>query len=157
MPHYTGDPNRDHIFDSRPYSYTDPLMGSARPGTEQRLSKRSRTHSQSKLGLLHRSPGLWHDGALRVQVPNSHTLTQTCTILYSYYPKPKYLIIGYMDPLGSFCVPMFTSAGASSDFTVLAGDLQAFRWRFVAGSAAIPSPEGAGTQQLGTWALDNSN
>ena len=36
---------------------------------------------------------------LRVQVPNNHILTQN---LYynSYYPKPKYLIIGYMDPLG---------------------------------------------------------
>ena len=37
---------------------------------------------------------------LRVQVPNDHILTQN---LYynSYYPKPMYLIIGYMDPLGS--------------------------------------------------------
>ena len=36
---------------------------------------------------------------LRVQVPNNHVLTQN---LYynSYYPKPKYLIIGYLDPLG---------------------------------------------------------
>ena len=37
---------------------------------------------------------------LRVQVPNNHILTQT--LYYSYhYPNPKYLIIGYMDPLGS--------------------------------------------------------
>ena len=37
--------------------------------------------------------------SLRVQVPNNHILTQN---LYhnSYYPKPKYLIIGHMDPLG---------------------------------------------------------
>ena len=37
---------------------------------------------------------------LRVQVPNNHVLTQN---LYynSYYPNPKYLIIGYMDPLGN--------------------------------------------------------
>ena len=35
---------------------------------------------------------------LRVQVPNNHILPQN---LYNYYyPKPKYLIIGYMDPLG---------------------------------------------------------
>ena len=36
--------------------------------------------------------------SLRVQVPSNHILTQD---LYysSYYPKPKYLIIGYMDPL----------------------------------------------------------
>ena len=35
-----------------------------------------------------------------MQVPNNHTHTQN---LYfdSYYPNPKYLIIGYMDPLGS--------------------------------------------------------
>ena len=37
---------------------------------------------------------------LRVQVPNNHICTQN---LYynSYYVKPKYLIIGYMDPLGN--------------------------------------------------------
>ena len=36
---------------------------------------------------------------IRVQVPNGHIFTQ---ILYynDYYPKPKYLIIGYLDPLG---------------------------------------------------------
>ena len=34
-----------------------------------------------------------------VQIPNHHILTQN---LYhnSYYPKPTYLIIGYLDPLG---------------------------------------------------------
>ena len=32
---------------------------------------------------------------LRVQVPNHHILLQD----NYYYPKPKYLIIGYMDPL----------------------------------------------------------
>ena len=39
--------------------------------------------------------------ALRVQVPNNHILTQNLYYHY-YYPNPKYLIIGYMDPLGSF-------------------------------------------------------
>ena len=36
---------------------------------------------------------------LGVQVSNNHMLTQN---LYysSYYPTPKYLIIGYLDPLG---------------------------------------------------------
>ena len=36
---------------------------------------------------------------LRVQVPNKQILTQN---LYSnsYYPNPKYLVIGYTDPLG---------------------------------------------------------
>ena len=37
--------------------------------------------------------------ALRVQVPNIHILPQNLYYNY-YYPKPKYLIIGYMDPLG---------------------------------------------------------
>ena len=37
----------------------------------------------------------------RVQVPNNHILTQTLYYNY-YYLKPKYLIIGYMDPLGKF-------------------------------------------------------
>ena len=37
------------------------------------------------------------DLSLRVQVHNNHILAQD---LYynNYYPKPKYLIIGYMDP-----------------------------------------------------------
>ena len=38
---------------------------------------------------------------LRVQVPNNHILTQN-QYYNSYYPNPKYLIIGYMDPLGNF-------------------------------------------------------
>ena len=38
--------------------------------------------------------------ALRVQVPNNHILTQN--LYYNYYsPKPRYPIIGYLDPLGS--------------------------------------------------------
>ena len=36
---------------------------------------------------------------LRVQVPNNHILTQNLYYNY-YYPNPKYLILGYMDPLG---------------------------------------------------------
>ena len=36
---------------------------------------------------------------LRVQVPNNHILTKNLYYNY-YYPKPKYLIIGYLDPLG---------------------------------------------------------
>ena len=45
------------------------------------------------LALQHRMPGL----ALRVQVANKHVLTQNLYYNY-YYPNPKYLIIGYMDP-----------------------------------------------------------
>ena len=37
--------------------------------------------------------------ALRVQVPNNHILTQNLYYNY-YYPNSKYLIVGYMDPLG---------------------------------------------------------
>ena len=36
--------------------------------------------------------------ALRVQVPNNHILTQKPVLYNYYYPKPKYLIIGYLDP-----------------------------------------------------------
>ena len=35
--------------------------------------------------------------ALRVQVPNNHTLTQNLYHDY-YYPNPKYPNIGYLDP-----------------------------------------------------------
>ena len=35
--------------------------------------------------------------SLRVHVPSNHILTQN--LYYNhYYPKPKYLIIGYVDP-----------------------------------------------------------
>ena len=34
---------------------------------------------------------------LRVQVPNGHILSQNLCYNY-YYPKPKYLICGYLDP-----------------------------------------------------------
>ena len=44
------------------------------------------------------------DIPLRVQVPNNHILTQNLYYNY-YYPNPKYLIIGYMDPLGSTPIP----------------------------------------------------
>ena len=36
---------------------------------------------------------------LRVQVPNNHVPTKTCTI-FTNYPKPKYLLIGCLDPKG---------------------------------------------------------
>ena len=39
-------------------------------------------------------------GTLEVQVPNNHILTQNLCYLY-YYPKPKYLITLYLDPLGN--------------------------------------------------------
>ena len=43
--------------------------------------------------------------ALRVQVPNNHMLTPN--LYYNYYcPNPKYLIIGYMDPLGMFNIKL---------------------------------------------------
>ena len=38
--------------------------------------------------------------ALRVQVPNNHIFTQD--LCNRYCPKPKYLIIGYLDPLERF-------------------------------------------------------
>ena len=56
---------------------------------------------------------------LRVQVPNNHRVTQTLYYNY-YYPKPKYPIIWYMDPLGklagfslgsAFQVPAVSSIG----------------------------------------------
>ena len=37
--------------------------------------------------------------SLRAQVPDCHILAQDLYYNY-YYTKPKYLIIGYMDPLG---------------------------------------------------------
>ena len=44
---------------------------------------------------------LLYEYSLRVQVPNSHTLTQNLYYNY-YYPKPKNRIIGYLDLLGVF-------------------------------------------------------
>ena len=39
------------------------------------------------------------DVTLRVQVPNNQILTQNLYYNY-YYKNPRYLIFGYMDPLG---------------------------------------------------------
>ena len=36
-------------------------------------------------------------------MPNNHIPTQNLYYNY-YYPKPKYLIIGYMEPLGRWCL-----------------------------------------------------
>ena len=52
------------------------------------------------LAMLLQCTTLQHYQALRVQVPNNHIPTQNLYYNY-YYPNPKYLIIGYMDPLGS--------------------------------------------------------
>ena len=68
-------------------------------------------HCLTKPHAGHKPHFLLEDGALliiecliiptlRVQVPNNHILTQNLYYNY-YYPKPKYLIIGYMDPLGT--------------------------------------------------------
>ena len=46
---------------------------------------------------------------LRVQVPNTHMLTQNLYYNY-YYPNPRYVIIWYLDPLGQYlymCVSTF--------------------------------------------------
>ena len=42
--------------------------------------------------------------ALRVQVPNDHILAQNLHQNH-YYPKPKYLMIGYMDPQAQRALP----------------------------------------------------
>ena len=44
--------------------------------------------------------------SLRVQVPKNQILNQNQNHNY-YYPKHKYLIIGYLDPLGSPCHSCF--------------------------------------------------
>ena len=41
--------------------------------------------------------------SLRVQVPSNHILTQNHNYNY-YYPNPKYLITGYMDPYGMLLI-----------------------------------------------------
>ena len=55
---------------------------------------------------------------LRVQVPNNHILPQN---LYHnpYHPNPKYLIIGYMDPVGynHCCDVMSFPGGSAHSFT----------------------------------------
>ena len=43
------------------------------------------------------APGPYQPLTLRVQVPNNHILTQNLYYHY-YYPNPKYLNIGYLDP-----------------------------------------------------------
>ena len=40
------------------------------------------------------------DDTLKVQVPNNHIIFTQDLYCNSCYPDPKYLIIGYLDPLG---------------------------------------------------------
>ena len=48
---------------------------------------------------------------LSVQVPNNQILTRKLYCNY-YYPNPKDLIIGYMDPLGHICSSCHSSPAA---------------------------------------------
>ena len=48
---------------------------------------------------------------LRVQLPNNHRLAQNLSHIY-YYQKPKYLFIGYLDPLGATRTCVWTCAGS---------------------------------------------
>ena len=79
------------------------LSSSPRPevwetGVELKLPRLLRLASFHSAFAPQVLPGL-PSFSLRVQVANGHIPTQN---LYynNYYPNPKYLIIGYMDPLG---------------------------------------------------------
>ena len=68
-----------------------------RPVPRERTTERERERAYShKIGHFCAQG----NETLRVLVPNNHILTQNLYYNY-YYPNPKYLIIGYMDPLGS--------------------------------------------------------
>ena len=61
----------------------------------------------SNLSFLEQNPGLMKQAiqenatqTLRVQLPNNHILTRNLQYNY-YYTKPKYLLLGNLDPLGS--------------------------------------------------------
>ena len=45
--------------------------------------------------------GLGFQETLRVQVPHNHVILTQNLYNNNYCPKPKYLIVGYMDPLGN--------------------------------------------------------
>ena len=64
--------------------------------------------------------------SLRVQVPNNHILTPNLYYNY-YYPNPKYLIIGYMDPLGftAETLPGKSYQGVARSFMFLSSSI----WR----------------------------
>ena len=58
--------------------------------------------------------------ALRVQVPNKNIiLAQNLYYNYFFYPKSKYLVIGYLDPLGS--LSDFGVQGAGFRYSALGG------------------------------------
>ena len=60
------------------------------------------------------------DVTLRVQVPNNHIIVQN---LYSShcYPRPGYLSLGYLDPLGKGCRRIFRDGIWGEGFRVLKG------------------------------------
>ena len=57
--------------------------------------------------------------ALRVQVPNKNIILAQNLYYNYYYPKCKYLIIGYLDPLGS--LSDFGVQGAGFRYSALGG------------------------------------
>ena len=81
---------------------------------ENQIKKQMRTRVGRKRNPIKSEPFAMQLHTLRVQVPNNHILTQN-HYYNSYYPNPKYLIIGYMDPLGYVnSVPHSEISGSSS-------------------------------------------
>ena len=82
---------------------------------------------------------------LRVQVPNSHILTQN--LYYSYHdPKPKYLSIAYLDLLGPSGIENFKAKGLLPRY--LEPD---FQITGVLGPSGAACSEGPSTLELNSW------
>ena len=76
------------------FDLENPLRESHVVGSDRECS---RVVASERGSLRHAKLLTVHGISLRVQVPNNHILTQNLYYNY-YYPKPKYLIIGYLDP-----------------------------------------------------------
>ena len=98
------------LFGTCPLSLCKRLISAKLPSCrgvlfdDWRVAYRDRKRIQRKIALQRKHESLRGlptpvQLSLRVQVYNNHILTQKVYYSY-YYPKPKYLIIGYMDPLG---------------------------------------------------------
>ena len=82
-------------------SYMDHLLRPEIPDGSPQRRFRAKPPTQDRLTKK--------DLSLRVQVPKNHILTQN--LYYNYnYPKPKYLIMGFLDPLGLGLVGIYKGA-----------------------------------------------
>ena len=87
-----------HLFHTSACPYL--MIVDAAPLTQAQMETETELAPYSVLQALNPNGHLQHMGTIRIQVPGNYILTQNLYYDY-YYPNPKKLILGDMDPLGN--------------------------------------------------------